>query len=205
VEDDPAPVVASRSRLSSWLPRVLVESALIVFSVLFALGVDEWRDHRATVARGREALAAITAELQSNREAANRAAGYHAEIKKRLQAFAEAKQLPDAETMSGGVFQPATLLETAWVTARETGALDQVPFDVVLDLSRIYEHQAKYVSLSSALGNDIYIDLRRRGFEQAMRENFQGFVLLDADFSNREAGLVRRYDAVLTRLAALPQ
>jgi hypothetical protein len=43
---------------------VLVESALIVFSVLMALAVDEWRETRATEARAREAVAAITAELQ---------------------------------------------------------------------------------------------------------------------------------------------
>ena len=56
-----------RVKWPGWLPRVLVESALIVFSVLVALAVDEWRDQRATATRPREAVAAITAELQANR------------------------------------------------------------------------------------------------------------------------------------------
>jgi type II secretory pathway pseudopilin PulG len=48
---------------------VLFESALIVFSVLLALALEEWRDERVTASRAREAVAAITAELQANRSA----------------------------------------------------------------------------------------------------------------------------------------
>jgi hypothetical protein len=190
----------------SWLPKVLFESVLIVFGVLVALGVDEWREQRAAVRRAQEALAAITAEIQSNRDAAQRASQFHAEIKKRLQVFAEAKQLPDTRTMTNGVFQPATLLENAWVTARTTGALDQLPFDLILLLSRIYEGQSEYMSLSNAMAHDIYIDLRRRGIDPVLREGFQGFMLLETDFGNREQRLVKIYDDALGKLAqAAPQ
>jgi hypothetical protein len=204
VENDDRPIapLPSRPRLASWLPRVLVESALIVFSVLFALAVDEWRDHRASVARAHEALRAITAELQSNRDAARRASGIHARIKAQLSTFVEAKKLPDAKTMTSGVFQPATLLQTAWVTARESGGLDQVPFDLVLELSRVYERQNQYMTMSTAMANDIYIDVRRRGLDQAFREGFEGFILLATDFGNREERLAAVYDKAIERIAA---
>ena len=75
-------------RWPTWLPRVIVESALIVFSVLVALAVDEWRATRATEARAREAVAAITAELQANRSATERARDFHRGIHATLDGFA---------------------------------------------------------------------------------------------------------------------
>jgi hypothetical protein len=52
----------------SWLPRVLVESVLVVFSVLLALGVDEWREKRELGRQVQDARAAFAQEIRGNRE-----------------------------------------------------------------------------------------------------------------------------------------
>lgn len=52
----------------SWLPRVLAESVLIVFSVLLALGVDQWREDRALAREVAEARAAFANEMHDNRD-----------------------------------------------------------------------------------------------------------------------------------------
>ncbi len=190
----------------SWLPRVLVESALIVFSVLVALALDEWRDNRATEARAREAVAAITAELQANRASAERARSFHLETHAALKAVADAKQLPGEElAYRRGLFQPAAVLQTAWAAAREAGALDPLPFDVRLSLSRIYHRQETYARLGAEIANDVYVDLRRRGVDPVLRDGFAGFIVLTADFANREARLIKEYDDALAILSALPQ
>ena len=54
------PAKMRRVKAPSWLPRVLVESALIVFSVLVALAVDQWRGERDTAARAVHAMASLT-------------------------------------------------------------------------------------------------------------------------------------------------
>ena len=189
----------------SWLPRVLVESALIVFSVLLALALDEWRDERVTAARAREAVAAITAELEGNRKAAERARDFHRGIQATLNALLSKKQLPEPEIYMAGMFNPARLVETAWTAARDAGAIDAIPYPVVLKLSRVYEWQAAYKHLGSEIVTDLYSDLRRRGIEPVLRDGYAGFIILTADFVNREEDMLARYDDALATLVSLSQ
>ena len=182
---------------AAWLPRALFESSLIVFSVLLALAVDQWRDHRASVLRAREAVVALRAEVESNRTAVQRAHDFHVGVKERLQPYIDKKALPDESELKG-LFEPALLLQTAWLMARDTNALEPMPFDFVLRVSRVYEQQALYTDLARAMSNDVYVDLRRRGYDQAIRQNFASFVVLATDFSSRESRLLKIYDDVLT-------
>ena len=194
VADGPRPV-----RRPPWLGRVLVESVLIVFSVLVALAVDEWRDERALRSRSREAIAAITAEINANKIAAQNAKDTHQRIHDDLAALP-----PDAD-YKAGLFQPARLLQTAWVTARDTGSLAPLPLEAVLELSRLYERQAIYMALSNEIVTDTFVDLRRRGLETVLRESRPGFGALTREFQGREQGLIEAYDAALKTLASLPQ
>jgi hypothetical protein len=91
------------------------------------------------------------------------------------------------------------------VTARELATLQTLPPDVVLKLSRLYEQQESYAQLGDEIARDVYVDLRRRGFEAVLREGFSGFILLTTDFATRESRLIERYDEALKMLAALPQ
>jgi hypothetical protein len=53
-------------RWREWMPRVLLESALIVFSILLALAVDEWRQERRQEARLADARSAFAEEVRQN-------------------------------------------------------------------------------------------------------------------------------------------
>jgi hypothetical protein len=109
----------------------------------------------------------------------------------------ESGTIPTRDEASSGLFRPARVVGTAWASAREAGALDELSYDLVLLLSRLYESQERYEQLSSQLAADIYMDLRRRGLDAVMREGFAGFLLLVIDFSNRETVLLRQYDDLL--------
>ena len=80
-----------------------------------------------------------------------------------------------------------------------------MPFDVRLSLSRIYHRQETYARLGAEIANDVYVDLRRRGVDPVLRDGFAGFIVLTADFANREARLIKEYDDALAILSALPQ
>jgi hypothetical protein len=188
------------SHWSTWISRVLVESALIVFSVLFALAVDEWRDDRRQASRARQAAEAILVELRNNRSSAARAETFHRSINAKLQEVAARNETPSRELAYGGLFNPARVIGTAWASARETGALDQWPYALLLRVSRVYERQARYEALSTAVASDIYVDLRRRGAEQVFRDGYAGFIGLTHDFANREGELLRDYDEVTQAL-----
>ena len=62
-----------------------------------------------------------------------------------------------------------------------------------------------YARLGDEIARDVYVDLRRRGFETVLREGFSGFILLTTDFAGRESKLIERYDDALATLSALPQ
>jgi hypothetical protein len=189
-----------RFRWPVWLPRVLFESALIVFSVLLALAVDEWRDSRNQADRARVAVDAIVAELQGNRRAAERALAFHREITATLGALAAKREQPSREVAFGGLLQPARAVSTAWTSARATGTLDQLPYDLVLRVSRVYERQSSYDELTTQRVADIYIDIRRRGADEVLIAGYQGFITLASDFANREQELIANYDTVLSLL-----
>ncbi|MBC7894788.1 MAG: hypothetical protein H7066_05210 [Cytophagaceae bacterium] len=64
--------------------RLLAEGLAIIFSVLVALGVDEWRDARQDARRVERAKADIGAEVQFNRPQVARAVAYHDSLIKSL-------------------------------------------------------------------------------------------------------------------------
>jgi len=188
-------------RWPGWLPRVLVESAFIVFSVLLALALDAWWQSRAERERADLALAGIRSEVEANRQAAERARSFHREIQDTLQAIAAAGGVPSADIYyQRGMFKPAPVVATAWESARTTAILDRVPYALVLELSYIYTSQAKYQELGDRIVADLFTEMRTASVEAVLRDGFRGFILLTEDFANRESRLIERYDRLLANL-----
>ena len=105
---------------------------------------------------------------------------------KTLSEIAATQQVPPLAVVTKGLFNPANVVETAWTSARDTNALDQWPYEILaLAVSRVYERQAAYGTLSRQIAADIYMDLRRRGFGPVLQEGFAGFIVLAHDFANR--------------------
>lgn len=188
-------------RSPEWLPRVLFESALIVFSVLLALALDEWRQDRARAERTSTALAAVRAEIIENRRAVEAAHAFHRAVHDTLSAYAERDELPPYRIYAGrGMFNPARVLSTAWESARESGANNDLPYDLVLTLGRTHAWQARYTGLGDRIVDGIYGDIRQHGFEPVLRDGYRGFISLTEDFANREDTLLESYDSALATL-----
>lgn len=173
-----------RVRRPRWLPRILVESVLIVASVLLALAVDEWSEQRDEREAAEVAVQSIRAELVENRRNVARARSNHLAMRDSLAAYVAMRQAPPARLYLAGIFNPGLVHSTAWESAREAGAMDQMPYDLVLALSRIYDRQGRYQDLADGLVQGIMADIRREGIEPVLRE----------------AGLLREYDRALGAL-----
>lgn len=188
-------------RWRKWLPQVLVQSALIVFSVLLALALAEWREGRRQAGRVDVAVEAIRAELLSNRRAVERTLLFHRATHDTLAGFAAAGQHPPRRIYyDRGMFKPAPVVATAWESARGNGVTNSLPYDLVLTLSAIYASQRKYEALGEAIAADVYADVRSRGPEPVLRDGFRGFVTLAEDFARREANLLEDYDSAQVAL-----
>lgn len=65
-DDRPAPPASRIGRAESPLRFFLLESLVVVFSVLVALAVDQWREERVQEAMAREAMADVVEEVRDN-------------------------------------------------------------------------------------------------------------------------------------------
>ena len=133
-----------RTSLRAKLPELALEATSVVFAVLLALAVDEWRDDRAEQRRAQRARAAIEHELHANAVeldaslAANRAAV------ERLRSTIAAVERGEAVEV-GLTYQLAELSSAAWDSARLTGAVGGLELDWLIGVSRLYEVQRLYV------------------------------------------------------------
>lgn len=191
-------------RRRAWLPRVLLESALIVLSVLLALLLDELRRERSERAQLAIALSGIRAELVENRSSVERARANHLAMHDSLLHYVSRGAPLPPRIYYGGMFNPAPVLSTAWQSGREGGSLERLSFELRLTVARVYDRQLRYRALGDAIVQGAMSDVQRRGGEAVFRDGAANFLLLAEDFANRERALLESYDtalAVLSRTA----
>lgn len=185
------------ARWREWLPRVAVESMLIVLSILLALAVDQWRESRSRAERAELALAAIQAEMRENRRLVEKALDYHVTLADTLSVLAErGVNKPPPGAYPQGLAAPGRVIRTAWETARSTGTIVDLPYPVVLRLSRVYGRQAEYEELSRALLHTAYTQVASEGVEAFLR-GYANWIGVAQDFAGRERILLEAYDAAL--------
>ena len=129
-----------------WLPQVMFESALIVVSILVALGLDEWREKREDAELVRNSLTTFLIEIQQNKIRVEDAVPFNQGLR---QVLARHYFDDDVETVDEFVsmiesYSPAALQSTAWDTALATGSLAKMEYTVVTALSLTYGLQNRY-------------------------------------------------------------
>lgn len=188
-----------------WLGKLLVESLLIVLSILLALAVDSWREGRRNAARAEQALAGFEAEIRRNRATLEAVTPYHLQL---LNAFGEQiekgeiRRFADFRKIAG--FQglrPAILEETAWRTAVATGTLEHIDYETVQALSRLYTRQERFTEFTAA-STDLF------GPTSLADENIpalvKGIAAHLVDVTHAEKTLQEGYTNMLRRLEARP-
>jgi hypothetical protein len=133
--------------MSLWLPQVIFESALIVVSILVALGLDEWREDRQDDEVVRHALSNFFIEIQQNRTSVDDATPFNEGLKNVLAGRYEGNDIGSVDEFVTMVesYVPAGLQSTAWETALATGALAKMDYTLVSALSLTYGLQNRYI------------------------------------------------------------
>ena len=142
-----------------WLVRALFESALIIVSIVVALGVNEWRDKRELEAQGREARKAFAQEIQANREmllAEKSGLPYHRRLLERYRDvsgrpnFTAADLDPIYNEFGGGV-NMLRLREAVWRSLSGSDVLRKLKQQDVFLLARIYRQQEEIDDFNRAM------------------------------------------------------
>lgn len=131
-----------------WLPRVLFESALIVVSILVALGLDEWRENREDEKLVRHALTSFLGEMRKNQLLVEDAAPFNRGLRNVLNMHYLDDDISTVDEFVVMVesYTPVDLHSTAWETALATGSLAKMDYTLVSALSLTYSQQSRYVA-----------------------------------------------------------
>jgi hypothetical protein len=147
-----------RGRLREKLPELLLEAGSVVFAVLLALGVDEWRERRNQEALAERARVSILEEIRANREELrNTREANRALLQKIEAALPRLAEDPGARLEEGSDvqlainYQLALLSSAAWQTAQMTQAAHFIDYDWVTRVSRVYDQQALYLTSQSGI------------------------------------------------------
>ena len=140
---------------ATWLPRVMFESALIVISILVALGLDEWRENREDEENVQLALSNFASELLQNQARIEDAAPFNRGLRNVLRNRYQTDDIGSVDEFVNMVesFVPVVLQSAAWETALATGSLAKMKYDLVSALSLTYSLQNRY-QLTSRSGMD---------------------------------------------------
>lgn len=132
--------------VSTWLPQVLFESALIVVSILVALGLDEWRESRQDAEVIQHALSTFLNEVQQNKARVEDAAPFNEGLRNVLHSHYLEDDIVSVDDFVSMLesYSPAVLQSTAWETALATGSLAKMDYNLVAALSLTYSLQSRY-------------------------------------------------------------
>lgn len=139
-----------RFRLRDKLPELLLEAASVVFAVLLALAVDEWRETRSREALADHARLSILEEIRSNQTELRNTRDNNRALLQRIEQ-ALPRVMEQRETSLEFNFEIALLSSAAWNTAQTTQAANHLDFDWVKRVAKIYELQGLYLTSQSAV------------------------------------------------------
>lgn len=155
------------------LPKALFEAGLIVFAVLVALGVDEYRETREERKLGETAIERVASEVLSNRADLLDKRGNNSKLMTDLEAALARSEAGEEQGLTGVNYEVSLLVSDAWQTAQVTRAVHFIDFDLVGRISKVYriqqfflDRQAPIVDAVAGLGGggdvlDAFKSIRR--------------------------------------------
>jgi hypothetical protein len=178
----------------------IFQAALVVLGVVLAFSVNEWREARAARHDALRALDAIMEELKANREAVASSFEYHQGRLEIIGAAMREGAPLRIEQFERGFVMPAQLSRSAWDAASEIGAFNNLPYERVLALGKVYARQDAYHDQLQSVSAIVYREIFDKG-PTGVLDNPRGLVSLVGAFLYREQQLLDAYEKTLTETA----
>ena len=178
----------------------MVESVLVVGSILLALALDEWNEDREFEDLATRSLVNFEREIRQNRLRLEDATPFHVGLRDVLANMDAGSAAVPATTIRNILegFQPALLVSTAWETAVATGALGYMDYEVVAGLSLTCNMQERLVTLNRSGMNDLLVGGFRSGEADLLVYTANRYM---RELTESEQGLRGVYDLVLGLIA----
>ena len=188
---------------------ILIEALLIVFTVLLALALNEWRNNVKEENTKIAVLNNIIKEIENNKRLIEEVTGYHEKVFTTFEEYNSNDSLWSTLPNMPGItafmpimdqgIKPAILQSGAWKSAELSGVVNSIDYETLYVLSNLYSvqelgTQTTWKSLASIFmepgshSNDM-----RRQIAVTMQLGFR-------ELYYQEQGLVGQYDAALQHL-----
>ena len=140
------------TRVRRRLPELATEALMVVFAVLVALGVEEWREERQLRAFADRARAAVDQEIELNldefRSTESNVVEGSETVATVLQALLEARESGESGSVEHSfTFSEPEISMAAWRVAQASQAAPYFDYDWVIGRARHYELLERYADL----------------------------------------------------------
>lgn len=200
------------TKLAGWNVRIkiqeyLIQALLIVFSVILALFLNEYRNNLKAKNELDKTLANLQTEIENNRKILQDLIPYHQSVYNRLNSISQSDSAISTlkspliygiiELFPKGLF-PNTPGNSAWEVLLATGQLSQIEIDQAQHLSKLYSSQESIDDLV----DEIYAFVVNRDIlnESEVRGNLLILSLHLQELHQREAYLLSLYNESLAFL-----
>lgn len=157
-----------------------IEAALVVFSVLLALGLNSWRQSQSQEQLAERALRGIVQEVQSNCTRINNVQSYH-------QAVANGDRQP------GGI-QIGLLRNQSWDAAKTIGAAPHLDYEIVANIEKIYANQSDHRSIAKSYVTALFtVILQEKQMEQGQAKTPAGEQAVIRELLRIQTNLLKEY------------
>jgi hypothetical protein len=154
--EPPRERVRVREQLRHKLPEILLEAGSVVFAILLAFAVDQWREERGHREMAARARATIISELRANRNELSGTFERNTAVIGHMQE--QMAQLRKKKTASvDTTMHLAQLSAAAFQAAQSTQAIQFVDFDWLVGVGRVYELQKTYALVQDAALDEVSI------------------------------------------------
>ena len=136
------------------LSGILIEMFSVVFAVLLALGVNEWRSSRSNEELGTAAYQKITNEIKNNHQKISRIIENHNNILADIDSvITRLRQNRTDITFGQIIFE--TPSSTAWEAAKLTTAVNYLDYNKVEKITGVYSSQRIYSNVSDRVFQEL--------------------------------------------------
>lgn len=133
---------------------ILIEMFSVVFAVLLALGVNEWRNDKSNEELGLSAYNKITMEIKNNHKKISGIIENHKKILNDVDSVISRLRQNRTDITFGQV-QFDTPSSTAWEAAKLTNAVNYLQYDKVEKISEVYSAQRIYSDVSDRVFQEL--------------------------------------------------
>lgn len=175
---------------------ILIEAAMIVLSILLALGVENWNEHRKEEKRCREALHLIRDELAQNRqEMSGLINGHRAKVAELTRAAEGIGRGRNISVQADAQF--ASHNSTAFEAAMNNRALTALDYGTLLSLTEGYASHEWLRKLEDTYFRMI-LDVNREESGKRVSMTLRMTAAVLSNYADLEEDAVRQVDAAVT-------